>query len=127
MADLLDPPPVRDVVELAWDIRRLRRLKASLLQATAHKGLRQVLTPLLDWADGYGLPEAWARRDGNSIKAVEQLLASADLTMDAVMAETFAAQIGDIQRMEHMIGSAEARLATALREIDRHRAVLAEA
>jgi hypothetical protein len=37
-ADIIEEIWVRDVVELARDIRRLRRLKASLLQAIAQRG-----------------------------------------------------------------------------------------
>jgi hypothetical protein len=34
------------------------------------------------------LAKAWAARDQNAIKRVDKLLASAGLTMDAVMAQT---------------------------------------
>ncbi len=60
------------------------------------------------------------------IKMVDELLAPAGLTQEAVMAETLAARLDDIERIERMIGLTEARRAAALREIDRHRAVLAE-
>ncbi len=118
---------VRDVLDLTWDIRRLRRLKASLLRANAHKGLLRVLTPLLDWFEAQELSESWARGKANSVKKVEKLLTGAGLTMDAVMAETFAELACELNCMENMIALAERRLAAALREIDRHRVVLAEA
>src|SRR6266853_2929280 len=49
-ADFVEEIWVRNVVDLVWDSVRLRRLKSHLLQAAAHEGLAQVLTPLLDWA-----------------------------------------------------------------------------
>jgi hypothetical protein len=97
------------------------------LQANAHKGLRGVLDPLVAWEAANELSDAWARRNGNSIKKVERLLARAGLTMDAVMAQTFAVLASELACMENMIALAERRLAAALREIDRHREVLADA
>ncbi len=47
--------------------------------------------------------------------------------MDAVMAETFAMLASELDCLEDLIALAERRLAAALREIDRHREVLAEA
>jgi hypothetical protein len=117
---------VRDIVDLIWESRRLRRLKASLLQAAAHEGLQKVLRPLADRFEIDDLAENWARRRPRAIAKVDKLLASAGLTMDAVMAETLSLRLDDIERMERMIASQEGRLEAALREIDRHRAVLAE-
>ena len=49
-SDILEEIWVRDVVDLAWEARRLRRLKANLIAANAHKGLEQILLPLADCA-----------------------------------------------------------------------------
>ena len=118
---------VRDFVDLLWDSRRLRRLKASLLQAAAHEGLEKVLEPLVGRFDADSLAENWARRRPSAITKVEKVLAAADLTLDAVMAATLALRLDDIERIERMIASQEGRMEAVLREIDRHRAVLAEA
>jgi hypothetical protein len=48
-ADILEDIWVRDIVDLLWEILRLRRLKASLMAALAHKGLKTVLDPLVTW------------------------------------------------------------------------------
>ena len=118
---------VRDIVDLMWEIRRLRRLKASLLQAAAHQGLEKVLE-----AAGRSVRSRRWQKTGRgastrAIAKVEKLLAAAGLTFDAVMAETLALRFDDIERIERMIASQEGRMEAALREIDRHRAVLAEA
>ncbi len=117
---------VRDIVDLMWEIRRLRRLKASLLQAAAHHGLEKVLEPLFDGI-GAELAENWARRNTRAIAKVDKVLAAAGLTFDAVMAATLALKFDDVERIERMIASQQGRMEAALREIDRHRAVLAEA
>ena len=118
---------VRDSVDLLWEIRRLRRLKASLLQAAAHKGLEKVLEPLVARFDAETLADNWARRRPSAIAKVDKVLAAAGLNLDAVMAEALALRLDDIERIERMIASQEGRFEAALREIDRHRAVLAEA
>ena len=126
-SDILEEIWVRDVVDLVWEALRLRRLKASLITAKAHNGLEQILQPLSDWETADALSEAWARRDPKAIKEVDAMLASADLTMDAVMAETLALELDRVERIDRMIMSAEARRNAVLREVDRHRASVAQA
>jgi hypothetical protein len=126
-SDILEEIWVRDVVDLEWEARRLRRLKVELIAGNAHKGLARILLPLSDWGRADELSKAWARRDPNAINKVDAMLASADLTMDAVMAETLACELDKIERMDRMIMSAEARRNAVLREVDRHRASVAQA
>jgi hypothetical protein len=123
--DMLEEIWVRDAVELVWEARRLRRLKASVFEVGAHEGLARVLRPFVDSLEADELAEKWLRRH-RKLKEVDERLAAAGLSMDAVMAETLASRLDDVERIERMIATVEARLAAALREIDRHRAVLAE-
>ncbi len=67
-ADVLEEMWVRDVVDLAWEALRLRRLKALLLTSAAPEGLTELLTPSIGAAPARELAEAWAaggRRDGS--------------------------------------------------------------
>jgi esterase/lipase len=84
-----------------------------------------VLRPFVDSLEADELAEKWLRRH-RKLKEVDERLAAAGLSMDAVMAETLASRLDDVERIERLIATVEARLAAALREIDRHRAVLAE-
>ena len=115
---------VREFVDLTWEALRLRRLKTALLTASAHIGLEVILKPLLD--DGVAeLVEAWARGEPQAIQRVKGILNSANLTMDAVIAQTMFEQIEQLERMERMLATVEARRNAALREIDRYRATRA--
>jgi hypothetical protein len=46
--DILEEIWVHDVVDLEWEVLRLRRLKVALMTASASKALRTVLDQLLD-------------------------------------------------------------------------------
>lgn len=120
-ADILEEIWVRDVVDLVWEAFRLRRLKANLMTAVAHEGVERILTPRLGWSSAHDLAKAWARRERSAIKQVDELLASAGLTMDAVMAQTLSLKLDDIDRIDRMIATAEVRRNAILREVDRHR------
>src|SRR5262249_9664763 len=65
-SDILEEIWVRDIVDLSWEVSRLRRLKADLIATTAHVGLQQVLEPLSDWSSSTTLSQAWAKRDANA-------------------------------------------------------------
>ena len=120
-SDIVEEMWVRDVVDLEWEIIRYRRLKAHLLLASQYAGLEHVLTPIIGMFEAESLSLRWAKRDPVAVAQVDQHLASAGLTVDAVMAETFAARIREVDCIERMIASAEARRADALRELARHR------
>jgi hypothetical protein len=119
-SDVLEQIWMRDVVDLAWEAFRLRRLKADLMSAAAHEGMAEVLRPLVDCPER--LARSWARRSERAVRTIETALAQAGASMDAVAARTFCARIGDFERIERMITAAEARRNAALRELDRHRA-----
>jgi hypothetical protein len=120
-ADIFEEIWVRDIVDLVWEALRLRRLKANLMTTVAHKGLREILEQLMDWDDAQDLTDAWAARERAAIERVDELLASAGLTMDAVMARTLSLKLNDIERIDRMIATAEGRRNAILRELDRHR------
>ena len=120
-AGILEEIWVRDVVDLVWDAVRLRRLKVGLMAASAHEGMQKVLLGL-DAPDFTGLAKRWAAREEDAVAEVEALLASAGLTMDAVMAQTLRVRIDEIERIDRMITAAEARRNAALHELARHRA-----
>jgi hypothetical protein len=68
------------------------------------------LKPLVDgFLEEEELAKAWAARDQNAIKRVDKLLASAGLTMDAVMAQTLSISLDDVERIDRMIATAEVR------------------
>jgi len=120
-ADILEEIWVRDIVDLVWEAFRLRRLKANLMTAVAHEGLTKILETLIGWSDARDLAQAWATREPSAIKQADELLGSAGLTMDAVMAQTLSLKLNDIERIDRMIATAEGRRNAILREVDRHR------
>jgi hypothetical protein len=124
--DFLEELWVRDVVELVWDVVRLRRLKATLLAACAQEGMQKVLDSLGE-TQPFTMSKRWAARDEAALAQVNARLAAAGLTMDAVMARTFEAKLDEIERIDGMLMKAEARRAAALRELEGHRATFAQA
>jgi hypothetical protein len=125
-ADVLEEMWVRDVVDLAWEALRLRRLKATLLTAAAHQGVDAVLTPLIGYRS-IALSNRWAAREHDAVTQVDGLMAAAGFGMDAVRAQTLAVRIDDVERIDRMSQQAENRRDAALYEIARHRAALAQA
>jgi hypothetical protein len=119
-ADILEDIWVHDIVDLVWEIFRLRRLKVNLMAATASKGLQSRLEPFSfeEWRD---LAEAWAARKPDAIARVKHLLALAGLTIDAFTLQSFCDNLAAIECIERMTAKAEARRNEALFEIDRHR------
>jgi len=122
-ADIFEEIWARDFINNEWDVLRYRRQLASLMTATAYEGLQKILEPLVEpYRDQADLARAWAARDKAAIKRVDELLASAGLTMDAVMAQTLCTYLDEFERIARMIASAEARRGAILYEVELHRA-----
>jgi hypothetical protein len=123
--DVIEEIWVRDVVDLVWEALSLRRLKALLLIVSARRGLDQVISPLFKDGRAYELANDWFAGKKEAVREVEQALAKAGLTMEAVAAQTLAIKLDDIERIDRMIMNAEARRNATLREVERHRETLA--
>jgi hypothetical protein len=120
-ADFLEEIWVRDVVDMTWDCLRMRRLKASLLTSAIGDGIDDLEN--LGWKVK-GLSQQW--KTSNRTTVVTKL-AALGLSIDAPIAHVLATKIDQFDRIEQMIMNAEARRNIALREVDRHRANLAQA
>jgi hypothetical protein len=109
---------VRDVVDLVWDVVRLRRLKAGLFTVGASDGMAEILRGL-----GELPPKArgWAARKPEAVVAVNTQLSAAGLDMGDVATSTFAARIDQFDRIERMLAAAEVRRAAALNAIENRR------
>jgi hypothetical protein len=141
-ADIFEEIWLREFLDLAWEALRYRRLKAALVNGRAASGLAQVLQPLMlvRAADAgpaeadqdaarptpHGLAARWAAHEREAVAEVDALLASADLSIEAALARAFADRLEQVERIDRMIMSAEARRNAVLREIERHRSTLGE-
>jgi hypothetical protein len=121
--DAIEEFLVRDVVDLTWEILRLRRVKAGSLRASMGDGVRNVLDSM-DYAQSRRLGAKWAAGDHAARTKVDVILNNAKLTMDEAMAKTLEYKLDSFERLDRMLASAEARRNNALREIDRHRDAL---
>ena len=127
--DAIEDFLTRDVIDLDWENRRLRRAKAGLLRASASKGVRRIHSTIdtndptaafvMDISDRFA--HEWASGKASTRKEFAEMLEKAELTMDDVMAEALAEVVDAVERFDRMLASAEARRNNALREIERHR------
>jgi len=119
-ADIIEEMWVRDLVDLVWEVLRLRRLKASLFAGRAYQGVEKALFAM--GADHvFELSRGWAAREPEAVATVEQALARAGFSADTVMAFTLSDRIDEIERIERMTMAAEARRNEALEKIEGYR------
>ena len=126
--DAIEDLLTRDVIDLSWEVLRLRRLKAGLLRGAISSSIYQVMCRL-GYEDecAWKLAANWAAESKAAKKEVAGALQKAQLTMEDVMAETLEGKIDSFERFDRLLASSEARRNNALREIERHRAALGAA
>jgi hypothetical protein len=126
--DAIEEFLTRDVIDLTWEILRLRRMKVGLLRASMDRGIESVMRSL-----GYNpvsageLAAGWASGEKSAKNEVAGALRKAQLTMEDVMAETLEGKIDSFERFDRLLASSEDRRNKALREIERHRAAFGAA
>jgi hypothetical protein len=97
--DALEEFLLRDVIDLTWEILRLRRAKAGLIRSSMNLGVHKILI-----AAGYSYPDAdtfshnWAAGDKHSRQEFDKILKKAGLTMEEVTAKTFGVAIDRTDR-----------------------------
>ena len=142
-SDTIERIWIRDIVDLTWELLRWRRIKNNMMAEALTRTLAGKLTPILRRqpesteliveqtlipipSPAHRLAEKWAARDPAAIKKVAKLLATLNLTIDAVIAQTFMNKLSDIEHLDRFITIAEGRRNAVLREIDRRRVVFAQ-
>lgn len=105
----------------------MRRQLALLLSANQYRGMKELLEPLCGYRSAGELADGWAQGDEEAIERVEELLDGAGFTIEMVQAQTLSAIIKDVERIEQLIGNAEACRNSVLREIEHRRSRLASA
>ena len=119
--DVLEEIWLRDILDLQWEVLRMRRLKASLLSTSSVLGLDSLLYRRLPHPEKERIVNAWGRGDKEDIQEIEKFLKHRGLSMDDVDAHSLYKRLDTLERIDRMIAQAEARRNSALREMERSR------
>lgn len=124
-ADALEEIWVADVVHLQWELQRLHESKAQLIRMKYEEGFREVVTSIFGQMNAeILLINRKLKLDGAEEK-INAALDHLDLTEQSIVAQTIVLYLDDLERLDRMIASAEARRNNVLREIHFHREALA--
>jgi hypothetical protein len=124
---------VHDVSSIVWEILRLRRCKAVIINAAFRAALENLLMQLLKQPGQYDhhvrdeaqeLAQAWFT-DQEAKKQVSQILSRFDLDESAIEAEAIRKSSSELELLDRMLTSLESRRDKALRCVAEYRASLA--
>ena len=119
--DVLEEIWLRDILDLQWEVLRMRRLKALLLNNNSPAGLDSLLYRRVTHQTRQTLVEAWGRGDKAAIQEIAGILHQRGLSMDDVDSHTLLKTLEPLERIDRMVTQAEGRRNNALREIERSR------
>ena len=135
-ADVLEELCAREVADLVWEVKRLRRLKVTLIRSTMRRLLQETLRPIIysdrqpgsaseDYPNERALAVGWAAGEQKAVDRVKKRLGSFGSSVESVVAQAMASRMVEIERTDRMIVMAEQRRAAALRAVEGRRAQLA--
>lgn len=125
--DMVEAVRVKDYTDLTWDTERLKRLKAGLLMAARKKAIDRLHAetsgPHLGVSEPLtaGYTKAWLQGEPEAIEKFNRLLAARGLDLNSIMAVALSESLGDIERIDRMIASNDARRHRILVEIEQRR------
>jgi hypothetical protein len=124
--DVIDEILIADYTELSWEVWRLRQAKAKCIREAARNELASVLERAghTSW-DASSLAHGWDKSVPSAIKEVRRALAQVGFDDQAVAAKALMAIIVEVSTIDDAIAKAELRRNLTLREIARHREVVA--
>ena len=120
---IIDQMYVGDIAYLTWEILRLRRCKAGVINSAFRDALEKLLAQLLRQPGGYAhqikdqadsLARAWFS-DRAAKKQVSELLAVFKLDESAIEAEAVRSSAADLEQLDRLLASLESRRIKALR------------
>jgi hypothetical protein len=92
--DALEELLLRDVIDLTWEILRLRRVKVGMLRASMGAGVGAVLGAIsYPYPHRETLSEDWAAGDADAREEVDAILGKAGLTIEEATAKTLELKI----------------------------------
>ena len=124
--DVVEEIWVRDVADLTWEILRLRRSKAKFTDALWVDVVTELLEPVVqDPKERMLLSWDLRERRPAAVKKARKLLTVASYDSETVLAEVIAENVDAIELFDRMTAAAEGRRYVVLREMDRHRDLVA--
>lgn len=131
-SDFFEQLWVRDILQHVWEAERYRGFLVALIKGSEFRALENVLRPLVDFFSEIGLEPLGRRRsetlarqyfaaDRNAVNEVTKVLKSCGIGWEIINADAAALRINEMERLNRMVISAEARRNATLREIERRR------
>jgi len=127
--DTIETLWAKDVADLMWEAQRYRRIKAGLLMQAGRQALTDHLAQVKDAGKIEGerqltvskLVAAYVEGNSTAVAEVSRILHSRGFDIDMLMAQALTQRLADVERVDRLIASADARRNRALSEIDRRR------
>jgi hypothetical protein len=125
---------VHDISSIVWEILRLRRCKAVIINAAFRNALQNLLAQLLREPGQFqhyvseeaeALAQAWFK-DKEAKKQVSEILGQFELDESAIEAEAIRRSSSDLELLDRMLTSLESRRDKALGCVAEYRASLAQ-
>ncbi len=107
---------MNDVAHHTWDILRYRKFKRLITMRGSEQALSKLVREMSE------TPAFYNRGEKRRKQLVQKFIADNE---DTFVAEGFIERLGDLERIERLIASAESRRNNVLREIELHRKVVA--
>jgi hypothetical protein len=129
-ANFIERMYANEVIELFWEVRRLRRCKAALIDSMQGVALKNLIALAKGSLDGreeeQKLATAYLGADETARGQVVSFLSGRGLDQTALDAEAVSMRLDDLEKIERMIASMEQRRDKALVKIAEYRTCLAE-
>jgi hypothetical protein len=135
--DVIEAMWVKDIADLVWEAKRLRRWRGQILVQGRLKAAAELIRPAFEnenpeHLDGITksfvdiLAAGWVSGKESLKQQAEKYLQEFSLTTEDVTAHAFLLNLAAIERIDRLVSLADQRRDVLLREIERKRATMAQ-
>lgn len=135
--DIIEVMWVKDIVDLVWEAKRLRRWRNQALVHGRVEAAAELMRPAFQRTNSVhiegitgpsveALAEGWAIGNARSIEQVDKYLQERNLGPEDVTARAYLLSLPQMERIDRQLFLAEQRRDALLREIERKRAAFAQ-
>lgn len=119
--DVMEEILAREIIDLQWEVMRLRRLKAVVMNAEQRSAARDLAVPLSGFVEGVDLINCHPKTTPEAIAQINIVLKAAGVTPDDLAARTLERKLEHFERIDAMTAMAEGRRSRAFQDLVQHR------
>jgi hypothetical protein len=119
--DILEEMYTNDIIDLEWEMKRLRRLKVAQINISKYAAVRDSLIPVIGFEKASEIYGACSKGDPAMMVEIDKSVETMNVDVKEIESRVFLRRLDQVEQFDRMITAAEVRRSRMIDELHRHR------